>query len=415
MNVSKSSISEPPAKKSDYVFVGRQPIYNADLTTYAYELLFRSSEDNRADFSDGERATARLLLNTFAEIGLERIVGTLPAFFNASEEFILKRHCLALPKERVVLEVLEDVRPTPEVLLALSELRDEGYILALDDYVHSPDMVELVKLAHIIKVDLPAIPSAELPKHVEQLRNHDVRLLAEKVETSEEFELCKRLGFDYFQGYFFCRPTVITGRQVPANRVTMMRLIAKIQQPDVSLDQVSEIIQSEPSLAFRLLRFVNSANSSLSGKVESIRHAVTLAGANRIKTMACLSALAEAGDEKPGELIRTVLTRAKMAELLAVALQNPSTESYFLTGLFSGLDVLLDLPMEQALAMVPVSEEIAEALTSFTGELGEILNCVMEYERGNWNQIACGSLGNAAICDAYLQAVDWVSEALADM
>jgi EAL and modified HD-GYP domain-containing signal transduction protein len=415
MNLTDRDACESTTAISPSVFVGRQPIYTADARTYAYELLFRSNENNRADFADGETATAQLLLNTFAEIGLERVVGNLPAFINLPEEFILNGHCFALPKERVVLEVLEDVRPTAEILSALTKLRDAGYTIALDDFVHSPELMPLVELADIIKVDLPAIASADLPRHVALLQKYDVRLLAEKVETREEFEYCRELDFDYFQGYFFCRPTIISGKQIPANRVTMMRLISQLQKPSVSLPEITEVIQTEPALAYKLLRYVNSATNSLDHKVESVRHAVTLAGISRIKTLACLSALSEVGEGKPPELIQTILVRAKMAELLAIDLRHSNTESYFLTGLFSGLDALLDLPMNEALERVPVSNEVAQALTSRAGELGMVLNCVLEYERGNWEQVSCSSISNESIRDAYLQAIQWADTSIADM
>lgn len=396
-------------------YVGRQPIYSQDSQTVAYELLFRSSEENHANVVNEEEATAELLLNVFAEIGLERVVGKLPAFINVSEEFILKGYCRAIPQDKVVIEVLEDVRPTSEVLSALAELKKVGYTLALDDFVYSPELLPLVELANIIKVDLPLVERDELPQHVELLRKFDVQLLAEKVETSEDFAACQELGFDFFQGYFFCRPTVVKGKRVPSNRLTVMRLISKLQAPSITLDEISEIIQTEPTLAYKLLRFVNSSQCGLDHKIDSIKHAVVLVGIHHVKTLCSLTMLAEAAGGKPGELVKTLLVRAKMAELLAAHLKQAKTDSYFLVGLFSAIDALLDLPMEQALERVPVSQEVHEALLNNKGTLGMVLNCVLEYEDGNWDNVVCQLLDATRIKNSYLQAIEWADESLSNL
>ena len=394
------------------VFVGRQPIYARDMKTVAYELLFRSGTENRADFADGEQATAELILNTFTEIGLEQIVGNLPAFLNLTESFIVNEHALALPKDRVVLEVLEDVPPTKQVLAALSVLRKDGYTIAIDDFVYSPELMPLVELADIVKVDLPAVPRDELAMHVEILHRYDVRILAEKVETQEEFEFCKDLDFDYYQGYFFCRPTIVRGKKLPLNRITMMRLISRLQSPTVGLVDIADVVRTEPTLSFNLLRFVNSAYCGLHNKVESVQQAVALAGIQRIKTMASLSLLSKAAEDKPQELLKTVLIRARMAELLAEKLHQYRTDSYFLVGLFSAIDSLLNLPMEEALELVPVSNEVKDALTLRKGVIGMVLNCVLEYEQGNWEQVTCHTLEAETIRNAYLQAISWAGESL---
>ena len=394
------------------VYVGRQPIYTGDSKTFAYELLFRSNETNHAEFVDGERATAELLLNSFAEIGLERIVGNLPAFINVPEEFILNGHCFALPKDRVVIEVLEDVRPTKDVLAVLSKLRKEGYTIALDDFVFSPQLMPMVELANIIKVDLPLVPTGELAKQVNILRNHDLRILAEKVETQEEFEFCKELGFDYYQGYFFSRPTIVKGKKLSVNKVTMMRLVAKLQSSSVSVNEITQIIQTEPALAFKLLRYVNSAYVGLTHKIESIKHAATYAGIQQIKTICSMSLLVEAAEDKPGEFIKSILIRARMSELLATALCQVRTDSYFMVGLFSALDAMLDIPIIEALGMVSVCKEIEDAITKGVGDLGMVLNCVLEYEQGNWERVSCGTLSENCIQNSYLNAIAWANTAL---
>ncbi len=395
------------------VFVGRQPIFDSKLNTYAYELLFRSNETNSANFVDGERATAELMHNVFAEIGIHQIAGKFPAFVNITEDFILGGYCLSLPKERVVLEVLEDVRPTPEVLDALRKLRSKGYVIALDDFRFDPNLLPLVKLAHIVKVDLPEIPQDDLPVHVELLRQYDVKLLAEKVETQAEFELCKELGFDYFQGYLFCKPSIIKGQRVSSSRITVMSLISKLQNPGASPEDIAKAIETEPGFAVKLLRYVNSAFIGLIHEIESIQHAVTLVGVRQIKTICSLTALVSATDGKPTELARTVLIRAKMAELLSHRLAYRNPERYFMAGMFSALDVILDMPIESAIATVPVSQEIREAILNRAGNIGQVLDCVLAHEACDWNNPSLTRFNNVCIRESYLAAIQWANKSLA--
>ena len=407
-----TSIPATNRKQIEDVFVGRQPIFDTKMDTHAYELLFRSSDANRADFEDGELATAELMLNAFAEIGLNRIVGDYPAFVNVTEEFILSGNCEALPSNRVVIEVLEHVTPSPEVVRSVKRLKDQGYKIALDDFVMAPELMPLVELADIIKVDLPLLDSNELSQHVELLRRHDLKLLAEKVETQDVYERCLQLGFDYFQGYLFCKPTVVKGKRLSGNRLAAMNLISKLQKPNVAIEEVADAIQTDPSLAVKLFRYVNSAYCGLEHKIDSIHHAITLVGLRQVKTICSLSALVSATSNKPEELVRTVLVRAKTAENLAIEIGHTDTERYFIAGLFSALDALLDLPMEQAILNVPISEEIRQAIIEGSGDVGKVLNCVLAYEAGDWRRACDEPFDCVTVSNAYLDAVSWMIQSL---
>ena len=403
---------EPQNQLLEDAFVGRQPIFDRKLDTFAYELLFRSSEHNRAIIQDGEQATAELMLNAFAEIGLEQIVGHYPAFVNVTEDFILSGCCESLPHERVVIEVLEDVRPTPAVIQALRELKALGYVIALDDFVLAPEFLPLVEQADIIKVDLPLVASNELSNHVEILRQYDVKLLAEKVESMDEFDLCLELGFDYFQGYLFCKPSIVKGKKVGANRISAIRLISKLQDPHVTAADIAETIQTEPSLAVKLIRYVNSALCGLEYKIESIQHAVTLVGLRKIRTICSLTALVSATGNKPTEFTRMVLVRAKMAENIATEIGLAAPEQCFLAGLFSAIDGLLDLPMDEAIEMLPISEEIRDAITTRKGKIGLVIECVLAYERGGWERLDQQEISLLTARQAFLNAIHWVNETL---
>jgi EAL and modified HD-GYP domain-containing signal transduction protein len=388
--------------------VGRQPIYSSQLEVLAYELLFRNDEVNRALITDGDRATAKVILNTFMEIGLDQIVGDRKAFINFTRGFIVGNHCLSLPKERVVLEVLEDVKPDEEVIAALNTLAENGYTIALDDFTYSKELEPFVRLANIIKIDLMASDRSVLKEHVRELRRFDVKLLAEKVETHEDFEYCKELGFDYYQGYFFCKPNTVVGQHSAVNRVATLRLLAKLQESNVQFDELERIISQDPTLSYKLLRYVNSAVYSLARKLESINEATVFVGMQRIRTWSSILMLASMED-KPRELIVTALVRARMSELLASALGHERPERLFTVGLFSVLDAMFDRPMEEILKSIPLAEEIAHALLTQEGPVGDILRWVLAYEAGNWDQLDC-TLDARTLRNAYLDSVGWTEK-----
>ena len=413
---STTKVTEIPAtmtvESETTAYVSRQPIYTKRIEVYGYELLFRDSATNQANIVDGESATAQVILN-FIEFGVNEIVGDHPAFINLTRDFILEGHCEALPKDRIVLEVLEDVTAEPEIVKELRRLKHKGYMIALDDFVYEESLRPLVELADIIKVDVMATDRDALEPIVSNFNKFNVRLLAEKVETQDEFDFCSDLGFDYFQGYFFCKPKLIAGKQIPTNRLAATRLVAKLQDPDIKGDELEETIRQDVTLSYKLLRFVNSAHLSLPRKVESIGHAAMMIGVSRLRTWASLLMLASM-DDKPRELMVTGIVRAKMCEELAAANGLSMGEQFFTVGLFSVLDAMLDSRMEDALDQLPLSDEIVQALITHEELLGRMLDFTIAYEQGDWERLAeVGStlkLDPPAIRKAYMNAVKWTME-----
>jgi len=387
-------------------FIGRQPIYDRRLKVFGYELLYRGSETNAAGRVNGEQATSQVILNTFMDIGLEHIVGPHPAFINMTRDFLLGENPLPFPAHQVVLEILEDVHIDESLIQAVRALARAGYIIALDDFIFDESKRALVELAHIIKIDLLALDRATLQEHVTMLRGPKVKLLAEKVETQEDFEHCRELGFDYFQGYFFCRPKVIKGQRVPANRLATLQLLAKLQDPNAQVSELEDIITHDVTLSYRLLRLINSAHYALPKRVESLRQAVVYLGSRTIKMWASLLALSNI-DDKPGELLTTSMVRARLCELLAAAARLPCPDTFFTVGLFSALDAILDTSMEQVLQMLPLSEEIRGALLHCEGVTGAALGCALAYERGDWEAVTFQDLSEQTIKDSYLEAIAW--------
>jgi len=390
------------------IFIARQPIYDRKLDVHAYELLFRANDSDHAEFTDGEQATSQLLVNALMEIGLPQLVGTHPAFVNLTERFIIEGLPNAMAPEQVVLEVLEDVLPGPELLAALQRLKQDGYTIALDDFEYDDSKRPLVELANLIKLDVLSLSPHELRSHVSTLKAFNIPLLAEKVETQEDFHTCKALGFDYFQGYFFCKPDLVKGEHTPSCRTLTLRLLARIQDPEIEFKELADLIAQDVSFSYRILRYINSAQFSYSRKIESIQSAATMIGLQRIKTWLTILVMAQI-DDKPYELLLTSLIRARMCEILGKDAGQPGS-SAFTTGLFSTLDALTDQPLENVLSSLPLADEINQALLKHEGTLGQLLGLVLAYESGDWDTVEATLIEGATPRKAYLEAVEWAGQ-----
>lgn len=393
------------------IYIGRQPIYDRELNVYAYELLFRATGDNSAKFTDGDQATSDVIVNTFLEIGLNNIVGDRLAFINLTRAFFVGEHTISLPMDRVVLELLEDIEADNEVIDSVKRLTEQGYSIALDDFIYRESLQPLVQLADIVKIDIMALNRDEVRKHVTALRQYPLRLVAEKVETQEDHEFCMELGFDYFQGYFLAQPKVIRGQRLPNNRLAILKLLSSLQNPDITPHQLDDLITKDVGFSYRILRHVNSAAFSLPRKIESIQQAVVILGLRTIKSWTTLLAMSQI-DNKPTELVVTAMVRGKMAEEMARALSAEQPDSFFTVGLFSALDALMDNSMEEILTQLPLADHITQALLHKGGGLhGDVLNCVLAYEHGEWENLGCKQLDTQQIRTCYLEALRWAGSA----
>lgn len=391
----------------DTVFVGRQSIYNRRLDVVAYELLYRNSADDRADFTDGDAATSQVLLNTLLEIGLDNLVSDRTAYVNFTRNFLTGKYSLPFDKDRMVLEVLEDIKPDKELIQSLRRLADEGYCIALDDFVFEEGLHSLLEIAHVVKVDFPLLNQSAIRRQVEALRDYPVKLLAEKVETFDEFEFAKELGFDLFQGYFLSKPQIIEGRTLSNNRLAILSLVAKLQDPSVEIEEIEELVTRDVSLSYKLLRYINSATFGLRRKVDSIRQVVVLLGLQRLRTMVTLLMLAGI-DDKPQALLETGMLRAKMCEALAGELGRDDKDTFFTVGLFSCLDLLMDTPMEKILEGLPLCDDVKGAILNYEGAMGAVLRCALFYERGEWDNVQCLNVDPSRIRESFLMAASWV-------
>lgn len=407
----------------DNVFVGRQPIFDREQNVFAYELLFRDRSastgsglegPNRSN--TGDAATARVIVNTFTEIGLERIVGNSRAFLNLTKSFIIQRNLLGLPADRVVLEILEDVEIDDGVIRAVRRLKQEGYLIALDDFEFDESWRPLLLLADIVKLDIRSLSPAEIRRHVELLKPFGVKLLAEKIETPAEAQAFEELGFDYFQGYYFSKPNIISGQKMPANRASVLNLLGEIQSPETSVDRLEKIIAADVSLSYKLLLHLNSASFALSQKLDSIRSAIVYLGDNQIRNWATLLTLAGI-EGKPNELTISSLTRARMCQLLAVQNGHNPADQFFTVGLFSTLDAMMDMEFAVLLQSLPLCSEVKSALLHFAGLPGRYLKCVLYYEQGEWEMLNAeiAILENLEITSIYLESIGWARERAAGL
>ncbi|EGL53279.1 putative signal transduction protein containing EAL and modified HD-GYP domain containing protein [Methylophaga aminisulfidivorans MP] len=393
------------------IIIARQPIFDRHYNTYAYELLFRNNQTSQSadlDYYSGDIATTRVINYSFLELGIERVIGNHLAFVNLTRNFILSDDPIPFGGERVVLEVLENIEVDEELINAVKKLALSGYHIALDDFIFHESLRPLIELASIIKVDILSLSESELRHHVERLRAFPVKLLAEKVETKAEFELCMELGFDYFQGYFFCRPEIIKDNPIPDNKIKLLELLGKLQDPDIEFKTIEAIIRQDPGLSLKLLRLLNSAAIGFPRQINSLREGLVILGLKAIKTWTTLIVMSEMSSG-PAELIHMTLVRAKMAEKIAAQF-GCSPDSGFLLGLFSTIDTILSKPMDEIIKSIPLSNESSLALISRGGIKGQLLNCVTDYCEGHWNKVA-DSTGPSleVMSNAYIEACHWAT------
>ena len=377
-------------------YVARQPIFNKSKKIFGYELLFRDGMFNLFPDVDGDTATSRVLSSSFFLIGTEKITGGRRAFINFTRDLLVNRIPLMFPREKTVVEILEDVEPEEDVINACQEMADKGYCLALDDFSFRPEYMPLISLAKIVKIDFRLTPPEEISELVKKLSHNDVDLLAEKVETHEEFQKALEMGFVYFQGYFFSRPQILKGRDIPTFRITLMQIMAEINREDFQFDELEKFVSRDVGISYKLLRYINSAYFSRMENISSIKQAIVFLGERELRRFLSLTAMTKLVSDKPDELVRVSIIRAKFCELMGGRgglMVKPS--ALFTLGLFSLIDAIMDDSMENLMEKVPLSEGIKNALIYGRGELNHYLRLAVCYEKGDWEGVAkmAGILG----------------------
>jgi len=368
------------AEPDQQYLIARQPIVGPEQKLLGYELLYRPPVANEAAPVSGDMATAQVLSTSLSETDLSELVGDCKAFVNLTRDSILNLDLLSLPTGRVVFEILEDIEIDDILLKKIKELCNKGYKFALDDFSLDGLHNDIIQYATYVKVDVLQLSNEEIAEHARILQRHDVTLIAEKVETWEDFEYCKLLGYDLFQGYFFARPQLISGKTVRHSRATTYRLITRLNDPEVGFDELEKLASQDPALSFKLFRYINSASISRNRTFSNLRQVMVLLGIDRLRMVATMFAMCQM-DTKPTALARVLLHRAQLCRLLAEDKKARNADDYFTVGMFSMLDAFMDKPLEEALKTIPLPEPFIAALVEHQGPMGEALLCAIHIEQ----------------------------------
>lgn len=399
-------------------FLGRQPILNRRQEIIGHELLFRSTDKNYAEITNVSQAAAGVIASVLATFGIQDVLGGKLGFLNVNRDLIMSEMLEVLPVGQSVLEILETVHIDQELVERCHELKAMGFMLALDDHIYTPACHDLYEIVDIIKVDVLETDPVILPDMVRTLLRWPVRLLAEKVETQEQFDACAAMGFHLFQGYFFQRPVVLNKRSVDISGLTMLKLLKQLTT-DAPLEEIEQTFKENPSLSYSLLRLVNSVAYGLRQKIHSLRHAIIMLGINQLRRWIQLSLFA--GNDARGidnPLLEMAAIRGRFMETLITELQSGESseeraEEAFMTGLLSLLDVLFETPMPEIVAGLNLSEEISDALLTRSGEFGQLLTIAEKLELTDFTGLdtllSQNNITLETLTTAQIDAINWRS------
>ena len=394
------------------VHVARQPIFNTEKNVIGYELLFRNGTDDFFPGSDSDQATADVINSSFFLKIVDDLTGGKKAFINFTPRLIKQQIMTILPSQSLAVELTETFEKDPDVLEACRQLKEKGYMVVLDDFVFYKNSDALIKVADMVKVDFVATKEVERKSIAQRIKPLGVSLLAEKVESYFDFKQAKELGYEYFQGYFFGRPEVFSGRDIPGYTVNYLNMLREASRSEIDFDKLEQIFRRDVALSFKILKFINSAFFGVRNKVSSVRQALVLLGRKEILKWVSLLALQNIAQDKPDEVVVLSLIRARFGELLALKLGwTKRSDQAFLVGLFSLVDAMLDRPMDDILRELPLDDEIIVALLRGDNDLGRMNAMARHYEKAEWDKFAvlANELGIASkdVAELYRQSLVW--------
>ena len=402
-----------PLDTRSSIHIARQPILDTGRQVFGYELLYRADEVETTCNLEGDVAASRVLTDALLGIGLETLVGNAFAFLNFTRSLLLSGAAQLLPKKNVVIELREDIVVDRAIIEACEDLQKQGYLLALDDFVAGSEAEQLVPFARFIKIDvLGTMSSQPWSATARRLVAPTRRVIAERVERSDVAMEAHRAGCSLFQGFYFCRPATRTARALPAHRQAYLNLFAALNNPDLTIDSLEELIKRDVSLTIRVLRSINSAAFALEQPISTVRHALVLLGIQQVRQWASVWAMAGLSAGGPTEIVSVALVRARLCETLGRArFGADAAGEMFLLGMCSTLDVVLDMPMEKALATLPLSDRLKGALLGENGNLRSMLDIAIARERGYWSSLpdmlAQMKLSDSLLSVAYVDALKW--------
>ncbi|NSB15265.1 EAL and HDOD domain-containing protein [Clostridium beijerinckii] len=398
------------------IFVARQPIFNRKNEVVAYELLFRNGQNNFYNNANGDEATLKVIANTFYTFDFKDITDNKKAFINFTEELIKKEIATILPKEYVVIEILENIEPNDEIVDACKRLKKRGFILALDDFVFHTKYIKLIEIADIIKIDFRITTGCERKKVFELKKiNNKIKFLAEKVENKEEYDEALKLGYSYFQGYYFSKPIVLSRKNIPTNKDTAIKILKLINRDDFDFNKLEELIIKDLGLSYKIIKLINSSAYCLKNEVRSIKYAIALLGRKEIIKWLYVVLLNDLKENNTDELIKVSLQRAKLCELICnMSEYKNKVYSAYMVGLFSVMDAILNCSIEVILKELYIDDEIKEGLTEKGNYLNKILKLAINYEKGQWENVEFYTkeigVNDNNLAEAYIDAIKWADD-----
>jgi c-di-GMP-related signal transduction protein len=392
-------------------FVARQPILDRAQKVFGYELLFRNGVENYFNCDDAEKA-ARSTLDSSLMLGVGTLCHNTRAFVNCTRDVLLKDLVTLLPPAQTVVEILETVEPEDRVVAACKRLREAGYLIALDDFAPNDPRAVLSEYADLIKIDVLATTVEERVGMMRRFGSAKCKMLAEKLETPHEFVQAKNMGFAYFQGYFFCKPEVVSGREVPASRMHYLRLLEMVSRAEIEMRDLEKLLKQEAAICYRLLRYLNSPVFGLKLEVKSVRHAMAILGERELRRWIRLIVTVGAAEQSCSELVLMGMTRARFCELLSDKVKSHT--DLFLMGLLSVMDAILEVDMNTILAKLPVDHEIKSALLGQPGGLRPLYQLMLAQESGEWEQAGALTkqlkMRDDAVGNAWWEAMTWAQD-----
>jgi c-di-GMP-related signal transduction protein len=414
-NITDTTAKHSAAECETYenTYIARQPIFDRDMGIHGYELLYRQGSDNFFVQMDDNQATTELIYNSFFVFGLYDLTEGTKAFINFSKELIETDIPTMLPKQSIIVEILERNPATQATVEACKRIKAMGYSLALDDFIFDEYNQPLLELVDIVKIDYPSL-SLDVQSKLIKKYGKQTKFLAEKLETREDFNIAMKLGYDYFQGYFFCKPSMFNSRDVASLNINLFNILKELNTLDPCFSHVAEIIEGDLGLSLKLLKLANSVYFAARSEITSILHALSFIGLNELYQWISIMMLKEQTNIENAAVVKLSLVRAKFMELLAKELHpkdNPN--EYFFTGMFSFIDVLLNQSMEKVLKGLPLSDKVKQALLGEENEQCKLLNCVIDYETANMDESEeksiIGVIGSKKFMSIYIDAIKWVN------
>lgn len=396
-------------------FITRQPIFDANKKTIAYELLYNEDDFNNISLQDPEKATCHIITNSFENIGLDVLSENKKVFINFTTDLIKNNIASLYPKQKLVIEFTKDVLIDKDIIECIKKLKTQGYTIVFDYFKFDESYLEILDYVDIIKIDFLEYSEEERKNIIIKINNNNIKFLALNVETTKDFESSKELGYTYFQGFFFSKPQIIKQEIIEPRKLSLLRLLQQVNRKELDFDTLTKIISQDSILSYRLLRLINSVVFGVRHKINNINHALLMLGEVEVRKWVSLIVLKGISGDENSDIIKMSYLRAKFLEHIASNTKfKDKSEDLFLLGLFSLLDVLLNNSFEVILEDIPVSSNIKYALIHKTGEYMPFLDILANYEKGEFNKleelIKEKNIDNKEVIDAYIEAVKWSDE-----